>query len=624
MTPSDSKADNKGQIGFLNQASDESLLQEKGQPSGAVLTEVTTTLSAAGTSTAPTASAAATAPTSVAKSSAQLVALSQEMSSEGKYSAFGSRIDPAALEQLQNQPGEEEKGRDRLESFWLPRILVANLTPHAGRKTVLEALAAAYRVRFYEHEKKSSVPTVMPFLCGYGRGAADYETLRFATGVTPLVLDPNLASSETLVWMLCRYAQEAKLALLDAGACLFDTPLMGKQAQLDEGMGRSPARASADHLARLVQTPVLLVADASSTDVQLLALLKGLLTYARPPVIRGLILNRCHAKRYERLADQIQNELNLAVLGYLPEHPHFQRDFLKEAPGSEKRRWSRIYRLQNLADTMEESVDLDRLYTIAERSSTLPSELPRALFRIQSEIGAKPQTFRLAVAKDQAFNGINESDLDLFRDLGADVCFFSPLEETSLPSNVDGIYLCAQDLGAYIELLSQNSSMRRSLLYAIGTQGIPTIAEEDAYVYLSARVKDPQLGSRSLCGIYPDEMPWPHGESEAEAWGERMYVRLTSMKEHLLAPKHAPIEALLRAGRTGLTGHGPFLMRAEGEDLKTYVGAATESLFAAPIKIDFLGQAELALRFAKACQAQAKKRIQEQQLSQTRTDLFWR
>lgn len=109
---------------------------------------------------------------------------------------------------------------------------------------------------------------------------------------------------------------------------------------------------------------------------------------------------------------------------------------------------------------------------------------------------------RIGVANDEAFCFFYQDNLDLLRELGAELVEFSPMKDKELPAGLDGLILN----GGYPELdakiLSDNESMRFSIARAIEA-GLPTIAECGGFLYLHETLKDMEGDPYPMTGIIP-------------------------------------------------------------------------------------------------------------------------
>ena len=358
-------------------------------------------------------------------------------------------------------------------------------------------------------------------------------------------------------------------------------------------------KASAYDLARLTGTPAVLAVPPQGSALTLAAQICGLLNFRPESGIAALILTSCPEKRAAALAPILERETGLPVLGFLPpmEEARFESRHLglmtaQEIDGLEAR-------LAALGDAAERCLDLDRLLALGKvfpvsatplpplKRSPILSALPQCLSR------ACLATARIAVARDEAFCFLYADNLDTLRGAGAELVFFSPLHDAALP-DADGLYLP----GGYPELharaLSENETMRRSIMEAVG-RGLPTVAECGGFLYLQQSLEDAEGHSFPQCGALPG-----HG-FKTERLQRFGYLTL-----------RAPLDSLLfRAGEKfpahefhywDSTENGAALC-AEKADGRTWrCGFATPSLYAAFPHLHFGGEKPLAERFVKACE----------------------
>lgn len=88
-----------------------------------------------------------------------------------------------------------------------------------------------------------------------------------------------------------------------------------------DGVGGVTARASAWHVARTLDLPVLLVLRPRGASLTLAAQVRGLLAFRQPSHIAGILLNDCSAMLAQSLAPMLEQETGVPVLGYLPHMP---------------------------------------------------------------------------------------------------------------------------------------------------------------------------------------------------------------------------------------------------------------------------------------------------------------
>jgi cobyrinic acid a,c-diamide synthase len=111
---------------------------------------------------------------------------------------------------------------------------------------------------------------------------------------------------------------------------------------------------------------------------------------------------------------------------------------------------------------------------------------------------------RVGVPSDLAFSFYYEDNLDLLREQGADIIWFSPMTDASLPSGLDALYLG----GGYPELHAKQLSGNRQMLEEVRTfaaSGRPVYAECGGMLYLSESLSV-EGKSYAMAGVLPLSM----------------------------------------------------------------------------------------------------------------------
>ena len=190
---------------------------------------------------------------------------------------------------------------------------------------------------------------------------------------------------------------------------------------------------SAD-LAHALGIPVVAVIDASAMAQTTGALLLGLRDYG-PVDLAGVIVNRVDTVAHAALI--AKSLRGIPLLARLPT----QRNLLPERqlglvlPAE-------VDQLDKLLDQLAETLVLDEDAWRDVRPTFLPPLATSAPIR-KTLLGKT-----IAIARDAAFSFLYQANLDCLRDLGATLCFFSPLENQPVPKKADAIYLP----GGYPEL----------------------------------------------------------------------------------------------------------------------------------------------------------------------------
>jgi cobyrinic acid a,c-diamide synthase len=107
------------------------------------------------------------------------------------------------------------------------------------------------------------------------------------------------------------------------------------------------------------------------------------------------------------------------------------------------------------------------------------------------------------VARDSAFAFLYQANLDLLRELGAELRFFSPLADSQLPE-VDSLYLPGGYPELHLAQLEANQAMTQAIRGHHGA-GKPIHAECGGMLYLLDKLTDKQGASGQMLGLLQGE-----------------------------------------------------------------------------------------------------------------------
>ena len=233
----------------------------------------------------------------------------------------------------------------------------------------------------------------------------------------------------------------------------------------------------------------------------MLALIRGFLESAPGQAgnsrIRGVILNQATASVYTMLKKEIESQLPVRALGYVPrlEDGVIESRHLGLVTPGEIRNLKE--RLSRLAGTLEQTLDIDGILRLAGEAPELSAPVPE---KLQNLIRKEP--VRIAVARDEAFCFYYEDNLELLRRLGAEIVEFSPLHDEALPGQTQGFLIGGGYPELYAETLSRNVSMLASIREA-AADGMPYLAECGGFMYLQRTMEDMEGRSWPVAGVLP-------------------------------------------------------------------------------------------------------------------------
>ncbi|WP_313106509.1 cobyrinate a,c-diamide synthase [Stutzerimonas nitrititolerans] len=342
-----------------------------------------------------------------------------------------------------------------------PALLIAAPASGQGKTTVTAALA-----RLHARQGKR----VRVFKCG--PDFLDPMILARASGQPVYQLDLWMVGEEESRRLLWQAAGEADLILIEGVMGLFD------------------GNPSAADLARRFGVPVLAVIDGAAMAQTFGALAHGLASFQPDLPFSGVLANRVGSTRHgEILRDSLPKAIRW--YGALPRSTDVelpsrhlglvQADELADLDA----------RLDAAADALEASADV-----------ALP---PTVNFAAPVSRMLEPllQGVRIGVARDAACAFLYQANLDLLRQLGAELVFFSPLADTALPL-VDSLYLPGGYPELHLRALADNQGMAEAIR-AHHAAGKPILAECGGMLYLLDGLTD-KAGTRgAMLGLLPGE-----------------------------------------------------------------------------------------------------------------------
>ena len=338
----------------------------------------------------------------------------------------------------------------------IPRILLAAGASGSGKTLLTCGLLQVLVNR--------GIKTVS-FKCG-----PDYIDPMFHTqviGTKSRNLDTFFTGENITRFLLAKNSADCEIAVMEGVMGFYD------------GVAGITTRASAYDLARVTDTPVILIVNSKGMSVSLAAYIKGFMEYKRDSHIKGVIFNQMSPMLYPRMKKLIEEELGIRVLGYVPkvedcviESRHLGLVLPEEIPELKER-------LLKLSQVLEESLEIEEILKLANDAP----EIETAEETADGFSWRSPQKLRIGLAKDEAFCFFYEDNLDLLRAMGAELVPFSPVHDEHLPEHLDGLLL----YGGYPELngkaLEKNFHMRREIAAAVN-KGMPVLAECGGFMYL--------------------------------------------------------------------------------------------------------------------------------------------
>jgi cobyrinic acid a,c-diamide synthase len=401
-----------------------------------------------------------------------------------------------------------------------PAVLVAAPASGQGKTTVCAGLARHHaklgrRVRVF----KTGPDFLDPMILERASGAPVYQ------------LDLWMVGEAVCKQMLFDAAGEADLILIEGVMGLFD----GKPSSAD--------------LAQTFGIPVLGLINANAMAQTFGAIAHGLATYRPELPFAGVIANNVASSGHAELIKESM-PAGVPLYGTVGRNPTMQ-----------------------LPDRHLGLVQADEVGDIDERLELAAAavaegcgdDLPPAVEFRPLEVAAVPQLLkglRIGVARDAAFSFISRANLDLLTAMGAEIRFFSPLADQSLPE-VDSLWLPGGYPELHLSQLAANTFMKAALRNFVAA-GKPLLAECGGMLYLLERLTDKEGNGADLAGIIPGSaqmqpklvslgmqaIPLPEGEIRGHTFHHsRSDIALEPLVHGVRQRGKAPGEALYRQQR---------------------------------------------------------------------------
>ena len=361
-------------------------------------------------------------------------------------------------------------------------LIVAGVSSGVGKTTVTLALLASL------HKRRVKVQSFK-----VGPDYIDPMFHRHITGYHCRNLDPILTSEIYIQECFHIYMQEVDYGLIEGAMGLFDGV---KKYDSQESPNNF---ASTAHISRLLNLPILLVIDCSGLSSSVAAIVHGYCTLDTRINIVGVVLNRVKSDRHLSLLTDALETLNLPILGVLRQQDNIQIPdrHLGLIP---------INELPQVGEMISKFAHLgDCCFEWEKLLPLLQSEFknfPYISYKQALITNHQATTIRIAVAYDLAFNFYYQDNLDLLKQFGAELIYWSPLRDTELPSNIHGMYFGGGFPEIFASSLSTNINALKSVKVAL-MSGIPTIAECGGLMYLCESIIDYKGNLWPMVGVLP-------------------------------------------------------------------------------------------------------------------------
>ena len=346
-----------------------------------------------------------------------------------------------------------------------PRLVIAATHSGAGKTTLTCGIISALR----KHGLK-----VQPYKVGPDYIDTGFHSL--AAGRPAQNLDSHLVGTENIVDVFGSAYDDADIAIIEGVMGLYDG-------------GRGGISSTAE-IAKLLDAPVILVIDAKSVGTSAAATALGFREFDKDVKLAGVILNRVGSASHEKIIVDALNTIKIKSFGALKRDDEivFPSRHLGLVQASELN-----FDFDKLAEKISVQINLDELLAVSKNCSELKNF---------SQLRINPSALRIGIARDEAFSFYYAESLRELERRGAELIFFSPLNDDDLPK-VDALIFGGGYPELYAERLEQNKKIRNAIKLA-AAEGLPIYAECGGYMYLMDALTTLDGQIFEMCGVVPN------------------------------------------------------------------------------------------------------------------------
>ena len=449
----------------------------------------------------------------------------------------------------------------------IPRVVIAAPSSGSGKTTIATGIMAVLA----EHS------IVQGFKIG-----PDYIDPGYHTAATSRIsrnLDTWMLSAKQVGGIFARASHNADVCVIEGVMGLFD----GYDGLTEQG--------STAEAAKLLSAPVILVIDAGKIARSAAAIALGFREFDPSILIAGVIVNNVGSEKHARWVTESIEAIGVQVIGCVPrlDKLNVPERHLGLFIAEEQETATNLF-IREAASAVKKYVDMEKVLSIAESAPDLALAVPNA--RASTPIGVC-----IAVARDEAFCFHYEDNLDLMRDEGAEIAFFSPLHDSSIPRDTAGLYFVGGYPELYATRLAENGELRRTIQEA-ARQKIPIYAECGGLMYLTRSLADHNGQEHAMTAVIP-------GYTRMTERLKMGYREVETLQDVILAPKDTTVRGhefhyseWMHSNENASPAYA--IKWRDGNDVRQE-GFASGNVLASYIHVHFASNPALAQNFVNAC-----------------------
>ncbi|HTF98999.1 MAG TPA: cobyrinate a,c-diamide synthase [Nitrospirota bacterium] len=289
---------------------------------------------------------------------------------------------------------------------------------------------------------------------------------------------------------------------------------------VDESGSYSTAR-----LARMLDSPVMLIVDCTKSTGTVAAVVLGCRQYDPAVRLGGVLLNNIASQRHEMVIRKaIAQSSGIPVLGAVPRQKgdafperHMGLTPFHEHPEAEQA-------IEACARLAGQYLDLDAIWNAA---ASAPDILDREPGGETPKSGDSGERVTIGVIRDTAFQFYYPDNLEALEQSGAVIRELNALRDPGLPENLDALYIGGGFPETQAAELAANAGFCHSIRKAV-ERGLPVYAECGGLIYLGRSLT---VGNQrfSMTGALPldfvlEKKPQAHGYTVLEAGDAGVFI----------------------------------------------------------------------------------------------------
>ncbi|MCK5263595.1 MAG: cobyrinate a,c-diamide synthase, partial [Gammaproteobacteria bacterium] len=282
-------------------------------------------------------------------------------------------------------------------------------------------------------------------------------------------LDFYTMPADEIMETIALHSADADISLIEGNKGLYD------------GLDLDGSNSNAA-LAKLTDTPIILVLDARGVTRGIAPLILGYQSFDKDINIQGVILNQLGGSRHEeKLRRVIEHYTDVQVVGAIHKDKRFDIDerHLGLLPSHEDPQSNK--KIDLLRQAIVDQVNLDSVIKIADNAPKLETQLSNTLTQ------AANKDLRIGIIRNTAFCFYYPDDLIALEQAGAELVDIDNIKDSHLP-DIDGLFIGGGFPETHLDALEANQSIRQEIHLAI-ENGLPVYAECGGLMYLARSIK---------------------------------------------------------------------------------------------------------------------------------------